>query len=93
MLPLDRVAEAIGALSVSSDDIDAIFGWLEQHGRVIGEPTLGPASLSLPQVLSTARLLRTSLGRTPKAAEIAEQSGLTLDAVQRALLFSKILQR
>lgn len=93
VLSLDAVAEAIGALTVTSEEIDSAFTWLERHGRVIGDPSSGPASTALPSVLASARTLKATLGRTPTSAEIAQHSGLSREAVQRALFFSKILQR
>ena len=92
VLSLDEIAEALGTLAVDSDEIDALFSWLQARGRTVGDATLGPASNALPQVLTTARALRAELGRTPKPAEIAARSGLGEDAVRRALLFAKILQ-
>lgn len=93
VLSLDDIAEAIGTLDVSSDEIDALFTWLEQAGRRVGDPRVGVASAALPAVLSAARGLRTELGRVPRIAEIAERAQLSQDAVQRALLFARILQR
>lgn len=93
VLPLDRVAEQVGAVLISSDEIDALFAWLEARGFTIGDPAAGPASSALPQVLAAARALRSELSRTPNAREIAARAGLSLDAVQQALLFARILQR
>ncbi|MGC4095203.1 MAG: sigma-70 domain-containing protein [Polyangiaceae bacterium] len=92
-LSLDVIGEALGTLNVDSEDIDALFAWLEARGRRIGQSSLGPASTSLAEVLRSARALKLSLGRTPSAHEIASHSGLPLDAVRRALLFSQIVQR
>lgn len=92
-LSLDVIAEALGTLNVDSEEIDALFGYLEARGRRIGEGSIGKASASLGEVLRAARSLRTKLGRTPSAREIAEQSGVPLEAVRRALLFSQIVQR
>ena len=92
-LSLDVIAEALGTLNVDSEEIDALFGWLEARGRRIGDASIGRASTSLADVLRTARALKTSLGRTPSAREIAEHSGVPLEAVRRALLFAQIVQR
>lgn len=92
-ISLDRIADALGQLPVDSAEIDALFAWLEERGRVIGDASVGVASAALPKVLATARTLRGELGRVPKAQEIAERAGLEPDAVRRALLFAKILQR
>lgn len=92
-LSLDVIAEALGTLNVDSEEIDSLFAFLEEHGRRIGEGSIGKASASLAEVLRAARALRTKLGRTPSAREISEQSGVPLEAVRRALLFSQIVQR
>ncbi len=92
-LSLDLIAEALGTLNVDSEEIDALFAFLEERGRRIGEGSIGKASASLAEVLRAARTLRAKLGRTPSAREIAEQSGVPLEAVRRALLFSQIVQR
>lgn len=92
-LSLDTIAEALGTLNVDSEEIEALFSWLEAHGRRIGDASIGRASTSLAEVLRAARTLKQSLGRTPSAREIAEHSGVPLEAVRRALLFSQIVQR
>jgi hypothetical protein len=92
-LSLDRIAEALGSMRISADEIDELFAWLEERGHVVGD-TSGPGAAELlAQVLSVARSLRGELGRPPQPREIAERSALTLDAVQRALWFARILQR
>lgn len=91
MLSLDEVAETLGATAIDSDEIDALFAYLEARGVTVGDATVGLASAALPQVLATARSLRTESGRTPSVAEIAGRSGLAEDAVRRALLFAKTL--
>lgn len=92
-ISLDRLAEAIGALAVSSEEIDEIITWLESRGRSVGEAPTGPTADTLRTVLVSARSLRLTTQRAPNAAEIAAYSGLELAAVQRALFFAKILQR
>jgi hypothetical protein len=93
VLSLDEIADALGTVAVDSDEIDALFSWLETQGRNVGDVSVGKASTALPQVLAAARALRGELGRTPKPAEIAARAGLGEDAVRRALLFVQILQR
>ena len=93
-LSLDDVADAIGTRRVSTDEIEELFGWLETRGRVIdGRPTGPGAAALLGQVLGAARALRAELGRAPQPREIAARAGLSLEAVQRALWFARILQR
>jgi DNA-directed RNA polymerase sigma subunit (sigma70/sigma32) len=92
-ISLDQIAEAIGTLRITTDEIDALFSWLEAQGREVGAPTGRAASALLQDVLRVARSLRLELGRAPHPREIAERSALPLDAVQRALWFARILQR
>lgn len=91
VVSLDEVAETLGAIAIDSDEIDALFAFLEARGVTVGDPSVGLASSALPQVLTTARQLRTELGRTPRLEEIARRSGLAEDAVRRALLFAQTL--
>ena len=92
-ISLDHIAEAIGTLRVTPDEIDALFSWLEAQEREVGTPPGRGASALLQDVLHAARSLRLELGRAPHPREIAERSGLALEAVQRALWFARILQR
>jgi len=92
-LSLDQVAEAIGTLRVTPDEIDELMYWLETHGRPIADPVGKGAAALLGEVLVVARTLRSELGRPPQPREIAERSGLSMEAVQRALWFARILQR
>ncbi len=92
LISLDEVAEALGTLAVTSEEIDALLTFLESHGRRVGEG-VEPASSALGAVLTAARSLKRELGRTPSTPEIAERSGLSLEVVRRALLFAQIVQR
>jgi hypothetical protein len=92
-LTLDQVAEAIGTVRVTPDEIDELIYWLEAHGRPIADPIGKSAAALLGEVLAVARALRAELGRPPQPREIAERGGLTPEAVQRALWFARILQR
>jgi Sigma-70 region 3/Sigma-70 factor, region 1.1 len=91
VLSLDEIAETLGATAIDSDEIDALFAFLEARGVTVGDPSVGLASSALPQVLTAARALRTELGRTPRVDEITTRSGLPEDAVRRALLFAQTL--
>lgn len=92
-LSLDQIAEAIGVIRVTPDEIEALFTWLEAEGRVIADPVGRGARELLGEVLSVARVLRAELGRPPRPTEIAERASLSLEAVQRGLWFARILQR
>lgn len=92
-LSLDHVAEAIGILRITPDEIGELFDTLEAQGRPVDD-VMGPGAAELlGQVLSTARVLRLELGRAPQPREIAERSQLRLELVQRGLWFARILQR
>jgi len=91
-LSLDSIGDAIGALFVTPDEIGAILDALEGAGRSIAVEQ-SSARQSLAGVLGAARELSRELGRKPTALEIAERSGLSLDAVRTALLFARVLQR
>jgi Sigma-70 region 3 len=92
-LTLDHVAEAIGTLRVTPEEIGALFDWLEAKGRPVADPSGPGAAELLGQVLRTARSLRLELGRAPQPREIAERAQLSLELVQRGLWFARILQR
>lgn len=92
VLSLDAVAEAIGTLKVSSDEIDEVLTWLEDHGRIVGESSGPSASALLVEVITIARDLRRELGRAPKEGEIVERSKLSPESVRIALRFARTLQ-
>jgi hypothetical protein len=91
LLTLDEIAETLGATAIDSDEIDALFAFLEARGVTVGDPSVGLASSALPLVLTTARALRVELGRTPRVDELARRANLGEDAVRRALLFAQTL--
>lgn len=93
VLSLDHIGAALGAMRVTPDEIDELLHWLERHGRPIGDPPEQGAAALLTEVLSIARRLRAELGRPPQPREIAERGALSIEAVQRALWFARVLQR
>jgi len=62
-ISLDDVAEALGALRVTPDEIDALFSWLEARGREVGTPAGSGAASLLGEVLAVARVPRQELAR------------------------------
>jgi hypothetical protein len=92
-LSLDTIAEAIGAAQISVDEIELVFRALEAQGRRIMQDAPRSASAELGLTLQAARRLRTKLGRSPTAEEIAADAGITLTSVRSALLFARVLQR
>jgi hypothetical protein len=91
-LNLDDIAEAIGDLLVSTDEIDEIFSAIEAKRSVDAEPPVG-ARESLARVLASARALKQELGRAPAPSEIEQHSGLSAASVRLALLYARTLQR
>jgi hypothetical protein len=90
---LDALGEALGTHAISTDDVDEIMRALEDAGRKVIGPEGGGGEDRLKVVLSTARALVAELGRKPRASEIAERSGLTVDEVRQALALSQVMQR
>lgn len=89
---LDALADALGTLPVTSDEIGALIDELERRGVDVGGPTV-PASALLGRVLHAARELRAELGRTPSPAEIAGKAGLSPEQVRLGLFFARMLGR
>jgi hypothetical protein len=91
---LDAIGAAIGALSVSTDDIDALLRELEARGRQIVAPSGGGAERQLGQVVAAARKLRISSPQgKPGLSEVAREAGLSEDQVLVALALLRVMQR
>ncbi len=90
-IDIDRFAEIIGAAALDSEEIDFLFGDLEARGHSVVVPE-GGGSSRLKKVLAAARTLRSELGRTPRASEIAERAGMSEGDVQIALAFARTLR-
>lgn len=91
-LTLDEVAEAIGDVAISSDEIDELLSEVEASAEVESAPALA-ARESLARVLASARTLKGELGRAPSPEEIAKHAGLSRDSVRLALLYARTLSR
>ena len=89
---LDGVADAIGTLLVTADEIGELLDALESAGHSVA-PVTTSARESLTVVLGGARKLKSDLGRNPTSLELAAHTGLSPDAVRLALLYARILQR
>jgi len=92
LVPLDAVAEAIGAAPVTFEDIEAVFSALEAAGRHIESESKNPPA-ALAKVLATVRSFSAVSGRRPNLPEIAEHSQLSLGEVRFALLYARVLVR
>jgi hypothetical protein len=90
---LDTLGEAIGARSVSYDEIDGMIATLEARGRRVVAATDGRSEERLRAVVRAARILTTELGRRPSVAEIALRAGLSGPQVRSALMLARVMQR
>ena len=92
VVSLDRIAEAIGATAVTTQDIEAILDALEAAGRRVETERADPPA-ALAQVLKAARSFSAVSGRRPTIPEIAQHSGLSVGEVRFALLYARVLVR
>ncbi|MFO0644381.1 MAG: sigma-70 domain-containing protein [Polyangiaceae bacterium] len=94
LLSLDRVAEAIGTVAVSADEVEVLVSALEAEGRtVVDADDVRSPKDDLALVLPAARALSKELGRKPTVAELAERTGISAEAVGRALRFAEVMAR
>ncbi|MBX3229557.1 MAG: hypothetical protein KIT84_04415 [Labilithrix sp.] len=92
-IELDALGDAIGARSVSADEIDAMLRLIEARGHRVETRPGGGGEAALKEVLAAARVLRAELGRAPRASEIAARAGLAEIDVRHALALARIMQR
>ncbi len=90
---LDAIGEAVGALQISQDEIDALMRALEAQGREIVGPRGGGVQEQLKHVIATARALAEELARKPSVAEIAARANLSPEQVRHALALVQVMQR
>lgn len=93
LIELDALGEAVGTMTIGSDEIDAMLTMLEGRGRRVTTRKGGGGEAALKTVLTTARALRAELGRAPRVQEIATRAGLSEADVQHALALASIMQR
>lgn len=92
-IELDALGEAIGAMAVSPDEIDAMLTQIERRGHRVVTREGGHGEATLKTVLTTARALKSELGRVPTPSEIAARCRLGLVDVQHALSLARVMQR
>lgn len=91
---LDAIGVAVGVLSASTDDIDALMCELEARGRKIVAPSGGGAERHLGQVVAAARRLKlAALRGKPSLQEVAIEAGLSEEQVLVALALLRVMQR
>jgi len=97
VIDLDAIGEAIGTRLVTQTEIDMILTAIESTGRRVESknPPVKPGEgeATLKKVLTAARSLRSNLGRPARVDELAEATGLSVEAVKHALELAKIIQR
>lgn len=90
---LDTIGEALGVLSVSTDEIDALIGALEAEGREVVAPSGGGIEQHLGSVVKAVRALSVTLARKPTLDEVAAQAGIGVEQVRLALALLRVMQR
>jgi len=90
---LDEMGDAIGDVSVSTDDVDALITALEGAGRNVVGPEGARGVEGLRRVLPAARLLAADLGRKPTVPELVARTGLSEEEVRRALALGRVMGR
>jgi hypothetical protein len=90
---LDTLGDAIGARSVSYNEIDDIIAALEQRGRRVTAESDGRIEDRLRAVVSAGRTLTIELERRPTVPEIADRTHLSSAQVRSALMLARIIQR
>ncbi|MBX3184498.1 MAG: hypothetical protein KIT72_02490 [Polyangiaceae bacterium] len=91
-LSLSQVAEALGDLAVSHEDIDWLIGELEARGFTVDVPGGVGGIEALRRVLSSARALK-GQGERATLPRICEHSGLSREAALRGLALARVLGR
>jgi hypothetical protein len=90
---IDALGDVCSRANAAPDEVDALITELESRGIVVRAPAGGGGEERLGVVLQTARALRTELGRTPTAPEIAARSGLDVARVRQALALARVIAR
>ncbi len=90
---LDQIGDALGALAVSGDEIDALLARLEGSGRRIASDEARDRVADLRAVMRAARALQASLGRRPTTEELAAETSLAERDVRTALLLGRVMGR
>lgn len=90
---LDHIGDALGTLSVSTDEIDAIFKQLESAGRRVVAPPGGGGEARLKRVIDAARALKQESAARPTLDAVCERANLSRDEVLNALFLLRIMQR
>jgi hypothetical protein len=92
-ISLDQVGQALDTLSVSTEEIEAIFVALETAGCTVSARAPGGGTERLKQVVDAARSLKAESVTRPTLTQVAERAGLTRDDVLGALFLLRIMQR
>lgn len=93
LVPLDSIGEAVGAMSITPAEIEALIDALEGAGRRVDTRETAGAVVHLRAVLAAARQLKSEGAERPTLEHIAERSGLSRQAVGQALALARVMQR
>jgi hypothetical protein len=92
-ITLDALGDAIGAMAITQDEIDALMHALEAEGRVITSENGGDGEETLKRVLDAAREIMKSGARAPTPMDIAKSTGLPIGRVRNALALARVIAR
>jgi hypothetical protein len=92
-LSIDALGDAIGARSVSTQDLELLFDALEVRGIEVSAPRGLPLEACLGRVVMASAALQRSHGRRPTLAEVASHAELDETDVRHALALLRIMQR
>ncbi|MCA9585504.1 MAG: hypothetical protein KC657_09115 [Myxococcales bacterium] len=90
---LDDVGAALGAIAVTTAEIESMIDAIEARGVAVRAPRGGEGERHLGRVISASRDLRAELGRVPRVDELAERAGLSAAEVRHALSLARVMQR
>jgi hypothetical protein len=82
---LDAIADAVGTLAVSYEEVDALVEALEASGLRVGELPSDADIALVRQVLAAARGLTTELGHSPSLGALSARVGRHPIVVRSAL--------
>ncbi|MFW5740680.1 MAG: hypothetical protein ACOC1F_09985 [Myxococcota bacterium] len=92
VVSLDAIGQALGTMSVSIDEIDALLTGLESAGRRVGGADRADPKADLRSVMAAAHAMR-SEGEAPTVEKLARRAGIAEERVRTALRLGQIMGR
>jgi hypothetical protein len=90
---IDVVGQITQAHGLAHDEIEGVFSALEARGVTVHAPSGGDGESLLLQVVTAARAHRERTGAAPNVAALSHATGLSEEAVRRALGLAKVMGR